>query len=45
MGELFIDEEDATKLAMSSEKVKTALDGKTPAKIVYVKGRLISISL
>lgn len=40
-----ISEEDATKLAMSSEKVKTALDGKTPAKIVYVKGRLISISL
>lgn len=40
-----ISEEDATKLVMGSEKVKAVLDGKTPAKIVYVKGRLISISL
>ncbi|MEO5927769.1 MAG: class I tRNA ligase family protein [Patescibacteria group bacterium] len=40
-----ITDEEATKLAMQSEKVKAALDGKAPNKVVYVPGRLISISV
>jgi len=40
-----ISEEDATKLALGSEKIKAALAGKAPQKIVYVKGRLLSISI
>lgn len=40
-----ISEAEATKNALSSEKVKAALAGKEPLKIVYVKGRLISISM
>ncbi|MFA5936005.1 MAG: class I tRNA ligase family protein [Patescibacteria group bacterium] len=39
-----ISEEEATKQALASEKVQASLDGKAPAKIVYVKGRLVSIS-
>lgn len=39
-----ISEEEATKLALASEKVKAQLGGKTPSKVVYVKGRLVSIS-
>lgn len=39
-----ISEEEATSLALKSEKVKAYLDGKTLSKIVYVKGRLVSIS-
>jgi leucyl-tRNA synthetase len=39
-----IAEEEAKKLALASEKVKQYLAGKEPQKVVYVKGRLISIS-
>jgi len=39
-----IAEEEAKKLALASEKVKQYLTGKEPQKVVYVKGRLISIS-
>ncbi len=40
-----ITEEEATKLALDSEKVKPYLAGKKPQKVVYVKGRLLSISV
>ncbi|MBP9869195.1 leucine--tRNA ligase [Patescibacteria group bacterium] len=40
-----ISEEEATKLAMGSEKVQAYVEGKMPSKIVYVKGRLLSISI
>ncbi len=39
-----VSEEEATKQALASEKVRATLDGKEPKKIVYVKGRLVSIS-
>jgi leucyl-tRNA synthetase len=39
-----ISEEEATKQALASEKVQASLDGTEPKKIVYVKGRLVSIS-
>jgi len=39
-----ISEDEATKKALASEKVQASLDGKEPRKIVYVKGRLVSIS-
>jgi leucyl-tRNA synthetase len=39
-----ISEDEATKKALASEKVQASLDGKEPKKIVYVKGRLVSIS-
>lgn len=38
-----ISEEEAKEKALSSEKVKKWLDGKEPKKIIYVKGKLISI--
>lgn len=40
-----IGEEEAKAKALSSEKVRPYLEGKTPQKIVYVKGRLVSISV
>jgi leucyl-tRNA synthetase len=40
-----IAEEEAKNLALSSEKVKQFLEGKEPQKVVYVKGRLLSISV
>ncbi|MFH1077962.1 MAG: class I tRNA ligase family protein, partial [Patescibacteria group bacterium] len=40
-----ISEKDATAKALASDKVTPYLEGKTPKKVVYVKGRLISISI
>ena len=40
-----ISEKDATTQALASEKIQAALAGKTPQKIVYVNGRLLSISV
>jgi len=40
-----ISEDDAKSKAMASEKVKPYLEGKGPQKVVYVKGRLVSISI
>jgi leucyl-tRNA synthetase len=39
-----ISEKDATALALASEKIQAAFGGKMPQKIVYVKGRILSIS-
>jgi len=36
-------EEEITKLALAGEKVQKWLDGKEPKKIIYVKGKLVSI--
>jgi len=36
-------EASALEIAMSSEKVRTALDGRAPSKVVYVKDRLINL--
>ncbi len=38
-----ISEEEAKKLALQSENVKKWLEGKEPKKIIYVKGKLISV--
>ncbi len=38
-----ITEEAAKDLALASEKIKKWLDGKEPKKIIYVKGKLVSI--
>jgi len=38
-----ISEEEAKGVALKSEKVQTWLEGKSPQKIVYVPGKLISI--
>ncbi len=38
-----ISEEDLKKIALEHELVKKYLDGKTPKKIIYVKGKLISL--
>ncbi len=40
-----ISEEDAKELAMKSEKAQAFIEGKTPVKVIYVKGKLISISV
>ncbi|MFA5186095.1 MAG: leucine--tRNA ligase [Patescibacteria group bacterium] len=40
-----ISEDEAKKFALASEKVKQYLEGKEPQKVVYVKGRLVSISV
>ncbi|MDQ7815275.1 MAG: leucine--tRNA ligase [Patescibacteria group bacterium] len=40
-----ISEEEAKAIALASEKVQAFLVGKEPQKIVYVKGRLVSISV
>jgi leucyl-tRNA synthetase len=38
-----ISEEEAKKLALESEKIKTQIAGKEIKKVIYVKGKLISI--
>ncbi|PKN97394.1 MAG: leucine--tRNA ligase, partial [Chloroflexi bacterium HGW-Chloroflexi-5] len=38
-----ISEDDAKKIALESESVKKALEGKTPRQVIYVKGRLVNI--
>ncbi len=38
-----ISEDDAKQLVMASEKIQKWLEGKEPKKIIYVKGKLISI--
>lgn len=43
MVEAEISEEDAKARALASEKVQQYLEGKQPQRIVYVKGRLLSI--
>ncbi len=40
-----IAEEDAKKLALENDTVQKWLDGKNPKKVIYVKGKLISIVL
>lgn len=40
-----ISEEEAQKLALSSEKVKAILEGKAPKQIKYIKGRLVTIAV
>src|SRR5260370_27506040 len=38
-----LSEADATRLALASEKVRTALDGRGPSKVIYVPDRLINL--
>ncbi len=38
-----ISEEDAKKMSLESEKVIKWLEGKEPKKVIYVKGKLVSI--
>lgn len=38
-----IGEEEVKKLSLSSEKVQKWLEGKEPKKVIYVKGKLVSI--
>ena len=38
-----IGEEEVKKLALGSEKVQKWLEGKEPRKVIYVKGKLVSI--
>ncbi|MDD3498318.1 MAG: class I tRNA ligase family protein, partial [Candidatus Moranbacteria bacterium] len=38
-----ISEEEAKKIALESEKVKKYMESKEPKKVIFVKGRLISI--
>jgi len=38
-----ISEEDVKNLALGSEKVQKWLEGKEPKKIIYIKGKLVSI--
>jgi len=38
-----IGEEEVKKLALASEKVQKWLGGKEPKKVIYVKGKLVSI--
>jgi len=38
-----ISEDEAKATALASEKIRKWLDGKEPSKIIYVKGKLISI--
>ncbi len=38
-----ISEEEAKKLSLASEKVQKWLEGKEPKKVIYVKGKLVSI--
>lgn len=40
-----ISEEEAKKVALASERVQKWLEGKEPKKVIYVKGKLISIVL
>ncbi|MBU3925329.1 class I tRNA ligase family protein, partial [Patescibacteria group bacterium] len=38
-----ISEDEAKKLALESEKIKKAIDGKGVKKVIFVKGRLINV--
>lgn len=38
-----ISEEEAKKIVLQSEKVQKWLEGKAPKKVIYVKGKLVSI--
>ncbi|HSR89586.1 MAG TPA: alpha/beta fold hydrolase [Candidatus Udaeobacter sp.] len=38
-----ISEDEAKKIALASEKVQKWLEGKEPKKVIYVKGKLVSI--
>jgi len=38
-----ISEDDAKKLALASEKVQKFLEGKELKKVIFVKGKLVSI--
>jgi leucyl-tRNA synthetase len=38
-----ISEDEAKKLALASEKAQKWLEGKEPKKVIYVKGKLVSI--
>jgi leucyl-tRNA synthetase len=38
-----ISEEEAKKLVLDSEKIQKWLEGKIPKKVIYIKGKLISI--
>lgn len=38
-----VSEEEAKKTALASEKVQKYLEGKEPKKVIYVKGKLVSI--
>ena len=38
-----LSEADAVKAALASEKVRAALDGRGPSKVVYVPDRLINL--
>lgn len=38
-----ISEDDAKKIALESDVVKKWLDGKEPKKVIYVKGKLVSV--
>ncbi|MDO8499810.1 MAG: class I tRNA ligase family protein [bacterium] len=38
-----VSEDEAKKFALASEKVQKWLEGKTPKKVIYIKGKLISI--
>ncbi|MBU1908170.1 class I tRNA ligase family protein [Patescibacteria group bacterium] len=40
-----ISEKEATAAALASPKIRAALDGKKPKKVIYVKGRLVSIAI
>jgi leucyl-tRNA synthetase len=40
-----ISEEDAKAKALASENVRKFLEGKVPSKIIYVKGRLVTIAI
>jgi leucyl-tRNA synthetase len=38
-----ISEEEAKKVALGNEKVQKWMEGKEPKKVIYVKGKLVSI--
>ena len=38
-----ISEDEAKKIALGSEKVKKWFEGKEPKKVIFVKGKLVSI--
>ena len=40
-----IGEEEVKKMALASEKAQKWLEGKEPKKVIYVKGKLVSIVL
>ncbi len=38
-----LDEEEVKRMALSREKIKKSLNGRSPKKIFYVRGRVINI--